>query len=777
MRDITDFRGEVEELRTLKAELEDKLRLYEAQERFVYDFFQQHADHEKSKKRRRDEERLAAVRAQTTYELAYRESEPLISVIVPTYSRAVTILERTLPSVQAQDYENWELLIVGDQMDSHQAALLEDISDSRVRFYNLKKRGRYPERRGPRWYVAGNKPANFGLKIARGLWIAHLDDDDEFKPNFVGDLLTLARANYAEWVHGNVLFVSDDGYPPEVIGEAEPKLGTISRISSLYHGCLKGFQYNPGAWKYFCPGDWDLWDRFLEMGVRHAHLPQLVGIHHGSRYGAWREYGYEPALPAASRESSSPNGSPQPDADAKDSEALYADAEQLLERGDHAEALAVLHRLLELDPQHAMAHNDAGVLCYQNGQVELAHTLLQRAHRLSPDSFLILRNLVSVLSSLNEHGRALQSLASFVKRNPGEREAQEMLQTLTPETEDQSASAAVGRVSPHSQAADVEEKRLAGQPVSGLEASSIPTPAESAALEVRKISTYEEFEQHCRERQDYFMRVEQKEAQLVRDHKPFHVPGYCYVCQTKSEFLVDFNHCSHRDGKPIPNWRERMVCPTCGLNNRLRASVHLFEQACGVKASDHIYITEQVSPLFRTLAKQYPNLVGSEFLGDAVARGSRDARGIRNESLTELSFDDNAFDHIMTFDVLEHVPDYRRALEECFRCLKPGGTLMFSVPFARSSRTNIVRAKLDPAGNVEHLLPPEYHGDPVNPGDGCLCYYHFGWELLDEIRDLGFEDVTALYYWSADLGYLGGEQSVFFATKPCSQYQLKTAGL
>ena len=32
------------------------------------------------------------------------------------------------------------------------------------------------------------------------------------------------------------------------------------------------------------------------------------------------------------------------------------------------------------------------------------------------------------------------------------------------------------------------------------------------------------------------------------------------------------------------------------------------------------------------------------------------------------------------FDVLEHVPDDRRALEEAFRVLKPGGYLLLSTP-------------------------------------------------------------------------------------------------
>jgi len=65
---------------------------------------------------------------------------------------------------------------------------------------------------------------------------------------------------------------------------------------------------------------------------------------------------------------------------------------------------------------------------------------------------------------------------------------------------------------------------------------------------------------------------------------------------------------------------------------------------------------------------------------------------------------------------------------------------------------------------VSHVLPPEYHGDPLQSG-GCLSFYQFGWELLDELKAMGFKDATALLYWSRELGYLGGEQILFTATK------------
>jgi hypothetical protein len=242
--------------------------------------------------------------------------------------------------------------------------------------------------------------------------------------------------------------------------------------------------------------------------------------------------------------------------------------------------------------------------------------------------------------------------------------------------------------------------------------------------------------------------------------------GFCYVCQRYVDFLIDFNHSSgHYDGNiRIPNWRERLVCPSCQLNNRTRACIHFLNESLLCKKAHSIYITEHVTPLYAMLTSRYPDLTGSEYLGDKIPLGSINEQGVRNESITRLSFNDNSYDFILSFDVFEHVPEFPKALRECLRCLNKGGTLLFTVPFINTLEDNLVRATIDTNGDTIHLLEPEYHGDPVNDA-GCLCYYHFGWNLLEEMRAVGFFEVKAHLYWSEHYGYLGGEQLLFTATK------------
>lgn len=55
---------------------------------------------------------------------------------------------------------------------------------------------------------------------------------------------------------------------------------------------------------------------------------------------------------------------------------------------------------------------------------------------------------------------------------------------------------------------------------------------------------------------------------------------------------------------------------------------------------------------------------------------------LRREDVTRpLRLAGGSLDGVVSLDVLEHVPDYRAALREFSRVLKPGGVLVLTVPF------------------------------------------------------------------------------------------------
>jgi SAM-dependent methyltransferase len=280
-------------------------------------------------------------------------------------------------------------------------------------------------------------------------------------------------------------------------------------------------------------------------------------------------------------------------------------------------------------------------------------------------------------------------------------------------------------------------------------------------MRIFRLRDYREYASHVLKMTKAFSHYETVENALVpRWRENFTVKGYSYPAGQVVDFAADFQYSV--GGKV--NWRERLACPITGLNNRMRATFHILEMEVAPYLDDAIYISEQVTLFYRFITSKFPNVTGSEYLGDKIRLGDTNERGIRNEDLTQLTFPDESFHYVLSLDCFEHFLDYQKAFKECYRVIKPGGKMLWSVPFDRCSERNIIRARIQIDGSIEHLLEPEYHGDPLSQ-DGCLCFTCFGWEMLEEVTNVGFSDAYAMLFWSAEFGYLGGEQILFLACK------------
>lgn len=89
---------------------------------------------------------------------------PRISIIMPTFNRADTIL-RAVQSVRAQPVEDWELVVIDDGSTDPTRDLLAGVGDPRIRVFWQENQGTAPAR-------------NHGFREARGDIIAFLDSDD-----------------------------------------------------------------------------------------------------------------------------------------------------------------------------------------------------------------------------------------------------------------------------------------------------------------------------------------------------------------------------------------------------------------------------------------------------------------------------------------------------------------------------------------------------------------------------------------------------------------------
>lgn len=94
---------------------------------------------------------------------------PKVSIIIPTYNR-VKMLEKSIESVFAQSYKDWELIIIDDASTDETEERMKQLSsrEKSVRYMRIPK----IEGKGISEYL------NIGLRNSRGEYIARIDDDD-----------------------------------------------------------------------------------------------------------------------------------------------------------------------------------------------------------------------------------------------------------------------------------------------------------------------------------------------------------------------------------------------------------------------------------------------------------------------------------------------------------------------------------------------------------------------------------------------------------------------
>jgi predicted SAM-dependent methyltransferase/acetyltransferase-like isoleucine patch superfamily enzyme len=208
-----------------------------------------------------------------------RLREPLISVRIPTFNRARLLTERSIPSVLAQTYQNFEIVVVGECCTDDTAERVAGIGDPRIRFENMTERPDYPSDRRAFWQVAGVVAVNRALDGCTGDWIAPLDDDDEWTPDHLEVLLRKALDEDLEFVYGKMAKETGPGVWEDV-GSWPLEFAKICHPSVLYSAVAGFMRYDVEAWKLDEPADWNMWRRMREAGLRIGFVDQVVGRHY-----------------------------------------------------------------------------------------------------------------------------------------------------------------------------------------------------------------------------------------------------------------------------------------------------------------------------------------------------------------------------------------------------------------------------------------------------------------------------------------------------------------
>lgn len=149
----------------------------------------------------------------------------LVSIIMPSYNTA-SFIEETIQSVLNQTYTKWELIIVDDCSTDNTDEVLENIKDSRIRYFkNDKNSGAAVSR-------------NKALREARGQWIAYLDSDDLWMPEKLEKQIHFMENNGYAFSYTNYEEIDVNGNKTGVSITGPKKITKTGMFNYCWPGCL-----------------------------------------------------------------------------------------------------------------------------------------------------------------------------------------------------------------------------------------------------------------------------------------------------------------------------------------------------------------------------------------------------------------------------------------------------------------------------------------------------------------------------------------------------------
>ena len=122
-------------------------------------------------------------------------SRSLVTVVVPSFNRE-NLIGKTLDSVIAQTYTNWECFVVDDLSTDKTCEVVKfyEKKDKRISLIQMKKKGN------------ANISRNRGIELAKGDYVAMLDSDDLWLKNHLESRLSVITTNNSYGVYGGTIF-------------------------------------------------------------------------------------------------------------------------------------------------------------------------------------------------------------------------------------------------------------------------------------------------------------------------------------------------------------------------------------------------------------------------------------------------------------------------------------------------------------------------------------------------------------------------------------------
>src|ERR1051325_11676688 len=202
-------------------------------------------------------------------------AQPLVSVIIPAFKVAGFIAE-TLSSVLAQTFSNYEIIVIND--GSPDTEILETNMAEFSQCVNYIKQ----ENRG------AGAARNAGLHAARGEFVAFLDGDDLWLPEFLQQQLRLIQSDGGyDLVYADAINITENGRSRITNMQVNPSDGPVTAQSLIAGRCniitssVVARRAVIEAVGFFDEGfpnsqDYDLWLRLAKHGARMTYQKRVL---------------------------------------------------------------------------------------------------------------------------------------------------------------------------------------------------------------------------------------------------------------------------------------------------------------------------------------------------------------------------------------------------------------------------------------------------------------------------------------------------------------------
>lgn len=222
--------------------------------------------------------------------------------------------------------------------------------------------------------------------------------------------------------------------------------------------------------------------------------------------------------------------------------------------------------------------------------------------------------------------------------------------------------------------------------------------------------------------------------------------GTRYTCPCCGWHIRAFN-----DGNAFLKKRTLSYCPRCNSKSRHRR-IWLFLRNKTNLFMDPIKLFE-VSPKV-SFARRFTQLSNIQYLGADITL--RPYISLKMD-LTATALKAESFDAVLCIHVLEEIIEDRRAMDEIYRVLKPGGWAVVSVP------TEMDRPTYEDASITNPKERKQAFGEP----DHVRVY---GYDLPDRLKESGFDvqlDLAQDIPQQTREKYgLRGDENIFYCIKP-----------